>query len=147
MCYTTSIILFLNCFSVKAQSLKSNFDDARAEAKRNGKSILIVFQKAGENASDIDIEKNILETKEFKTYVDQYLTTFKIDIFKQNMCVPGIIQELRDKHLTDRYNKKSIFPYFVIVDDKGRVLGEVNCNNSQPEYYINKLQSILNNKR
>lgn len=139
----TSFILLINCFSAKAQSWKYNFDEAKHIARENKKRILMVFHRSDWCLACSEMEKNILSSEVFKTYSETHLTMLKVDFPKQKRNALSIIQEIHNKHLAERYNKQGEFPYMVVVDEKGSVLGSMGYSSNQPDEYIQKIHTML----
>jgi len=45
--------------------------------------------------------------------------------------------------LFERYNKNGIFPFVVVLDHKGKVLGETSYKKTTPKNYIKELNSFI----
>jgi hypothetical protein len=46
--------------------------------------------------------------------------------------------------LAETYNKSGIFPFVVVLDNKGKVLGETGYKKTTPKAYIEEINSFIN---
>ncbi len=52
-------------------------------------------------------------------------------------------QTAANAQLAETYNKRGIFPFVVVMSDKGNVLGETSYKKTSPERYIEILNGFI----
>lgn len=145
--YLTSLsvffILLINSYSAKAQHWNTNFEEARRLARQKKKNILMVFYRKDWPLPCVEIEKNILNSKAFISYSNQYLTLLKVEFPSCETNVLMMLENLQNKKILEQYNKENEYPYLVVVNDKGSILGSMGYSGKKPENYINKIKAII----
>ena len=53
------------------------------------------------------------------------------------------IQTKANAKLAETYNKNGVFPFVVVLDQKGNVLGETGYKKTTPKAYIDRLNSFI----
>lgn len=99
-----------------------NFDDAKVEAAKNHKLILINFSGSDWCGPCIRERKEILETETFENYAADHLVLVRADFPRQKKNQLSKEQQKLNDALADKYNADGKFPYTLLVDEKGRVL-------------------------
>ena len=54
----------------------------------------------------------------------------------------NIEQQEKNNALAEKYNKNGYFPFVVVLDKNGNVLGETSYKKTSPNEYINELNSF-----
>jgi len=137
-----SVLLFFVVFMAKAQVWKTDLDEAQRIASEKNQHIILVFQGSDWCAPCIKLEKEIWSSETFKNYAKNHFTLLKANFprKKKNKLDP-LIQEKNNK-LMETYNKQGFFPFVVILDEKGTVLGETGYKKMGPAEYIELLKSF-----
>jgi hypothetical protein len=52
-------------------------------------------------------------------------------------------QQLKNNQLAEKYNKQGYFPFVVVLDKDGAILGEAGYEKTSPTAYIEKLESFI----
>ena len=141
--FTVSVIFLIKCFSVNAQSWMNCFDEAKYIAQKEGKQILMVFQCSEKSESCLKIERDILNSGVFCEYAKSHLIVFKVGVPVFESRVKTKCIDLHKRDLVKQYNTEQIFPYTVLLDDKGIILGTVDGLNAAPEEYIKALKKVM----
>lgn len=137
------IILFINYVSANSQNWKSNFEEAKVVAKAKNNPILMVFQGSDWCSPGMRLEKYILNSKPFQAYTNSKFTLMKVDFPQRKINQLPLDQETHNMDLAKAYNTKGIFPYMVVVDSYGEILGSLEYDSENPDDYIKKLESIV----
>jgi thioredoxin-related protein len=134
--------LFFTSFAGFSQNWNSHFSDAKLEAEKSQKNILLVFSGSDWCAPCIKLDRNIWQSPEFKTFSDQNLILYKADFPKKkdNQLPPELAAE--NEELAKKYNKDGNFPLVVILDYNGTVKAVSGYTNNTPTEFINSLQSF-----
>ncbi|WP_103864347.1 thioredoxin family protein [Aquimarina sp. I32.4] len=136
------LILLLAVNIVQAQEWLTDFEEAKESAKEYEKNMMLLFSGSDWCAPCIKLEKQILETQEFKEYANQHYILLKVDFpRKKKNQLPEPLQK-QNNDLAEKYNRSGGFPLIVILDKEGKKLGEVGYKKGTPSSYIQLLQTI-----
>ena len=118
----------------------SDYHKASEQAKTESKNILLDFTGSDWCPWCIQMDKEVLDTKEFKTYAGKKLVLMLVD-FPQTKQLPQRVQDqnadLQKKYAVDGY------PTFVLLDKDGKVLGQQEGYlKGGPQAFIAKLESM-----
>jgi len=135
--------LFLFSFTViNAQEWQTDFEKAKVLAQKGDHNIILVFQGSDWCAPCIKLEQEIWNTEEFKSYAKEHFVMLKADFPKRKKnALPEDQQEANNK-LAEMYNKQGFFPFVVVLDADGKVLGETGYKKVAPNEYIDILNSF-----
>ncbi len=121
----------------------TNFEQAKAQAEKQDKKILMNFSGSDWCANCMRIDKTLFQTEEFKNYAKKNLVLLKVDFPARKKNALSKEQQNHNDKLADKYNKKGMFPNVVIVDSKGEVLGNMNHPLNSTSDYINNIKEII----
>ena len=128
--------------SVQAQNWQTNIDEAKALAAKENREIVLVFQGSDWCAPCIKLEREIWSTEEFNHYARDHFIMLQADFpRKKNNKLSAELQEHNEK-LAERYNKHGYFPFVLVLDKEGKVLGETGYKKMSPSEYIKLLESF-----
>ncbi len=136
------IISFLVPITMFSQNWKSNFEEAKAEAMKQEKNILLVFSGSDWCAPCIKLDKNIWQSEEFKKYSDQNYILYKADFPKKKANQLSDTLKNRNNELAEKYNQNGNYPLVVLLDKNGKVLGMTGYKNVSPNDYLEILKSL-----
>ena len=128
--------------SLFSQDWVFNFDKAKAIAKKENKTIIMVFQGSDWCAPCIKLDKEIWQTETFKSYAKDHFVMLKLDFPKRKKNALDAEQEKHNNALAEKYNKNGYFPYVVVLDSKGNQLGSTGYKKITPKDYIALLESF-----
>ncbi|MEK8179930.1 thioredoxin family protein [Flavobacterium buctense] len=126
-----------------AQNWTTNFEEAKATAEKEGKSILLVFSGSDWCATCIKLDKNVWQSEVFKAYAQDKLVLLRADFpKKKNNALPD---ELRTSNLAlaEKYNKEGFFPLVVVLDKKGKVIAKKGYENQSADKFVAELQALI----
>jgi len=128
--------------SIQAQNWQTDIDQAKVLAAKENRKIVLVFQGSDWCASCIKLEREIWSTEEFNDYAKDHFIMLQADFpRKKNNQLSVDLQEHNNK-LAERYNKNGYFPFVLVLDKEGRVLGETGYKKMSPSEYIKLLESF-----
>ncbi|MEC7264658.1 MAG: thioredoxin family protein [Bacteroidota bacterium] len=138
--------LFLGCFlaiqNLSAQEWHTNLGKAQDLAQKNNNHIVLVFQGSDWCAPCIKLEREIWSTEEFQKLAKDHFVMLKADFPRKKQNKLPAAQEEHNKTLASKYNPNGYFPYVVVLDPSGKVLGQAGYEKSTPKAYFNKLNSF-----
>jgi len=139
-------VLFLGCFlmiqNLSAQEWQTNLGKAQELAKKNNENIILVFQGSDWCAPCIKLEREVWSTEEFQKLAKDHFVMLKADFPRKKQNKLPATQEEHNKTLASKYNPNGYFPYVVVLDANGKVLGQTGYEKSTPKAYFDKLKSF-----
>ena len=138
-CILISVLISANLF---AQDWHLDFSEASALAKKQNRPIILVFQGSDWCAPCIKLDREIWSSDEFKAYARDHFVMVKADFPKKSKNALSKEQEEHNQQLAEKYNTKGYFPYVVVLDGKGEVMGSTGYKKVSPSEYIKILESF-----
>jgi thiol-disulfide isomerase/thioredoxin len=132
--------LGLNLFS---QSRSNSFSQIEIESKETNKPVILIFSGIDWCAPCIKMEKEIFNTEYFKNNSSNFLIYFAKFPRRSKNKLDLKLQE-ENKILAEKYNKQGVFPKIVIFNEDLKVIKELYYENTTPEEFVKKINSILN---
>ena len=87
----------------------------------------------------IKLDREIWSTDAFKKYANENYVMLKADFPRKKKNTLSETQTKANGLLAEKYNKQGFFPFVVILDSNGKVLGESSYKKTTPENYIKEL--------
>ena len=137
------IIFTLSITSIQAQNWITDFTTAKEEAVKNNKPIILVFQGSDWCAPCIKLDREIWSTEIFKNYSKEHYIMLQADFPRKKKNKLSDKQTESNKQLAETYNKQGFFPFVVILDYEGNILGQTSYKKTTPENYIKELNSFI----
>ena len=138
------IIAFFIGFTANITWL-GDFSEAKQEASRSHKLILINFSGSDWCGPCIRERKEILENDAFTKYASEHLL-FRADFPRQQKNQLSKEQTKKNELLADKYNADGKFPYTILVDENGKVLKDWDgFPNESPEQFVRQIKSLQTN--
>ena len=138
-----ALAIFLVSFlSGTAQEWQTNFDTAKKIARAENRPIILVFQGSDWCAPCIKLDREVFSTEIFKLFAKDHYVMLKADFPKRKKNTLPEAQQNHNNALAEKYNKRGIFPFVVVLDKDGKVLGETGYIKSSPSEYIAHLEKI-----
>ena len=128
--------------NLQAQTWQTDLSTAEKIAHKENKEILLVFQGSDWCAPCIKLDREIWSTEEFKSYAKDHYVLLKADFPKRSKNALSEEQQKKNNKLAETYNQKGYFPFVVLLDPDGKVLGETGYKNMSPQEYIKLLDSF-----
>ncbi|MFK8165717.1 MAG: thioredoxin family protein [Lewinella sp.] len=126
-----------------AQDWKVDLDEAKEIATEEGKAIVLVFQGSDWCAPCIKLDRDIWRSDAFKAYADDHFVMLQADFPRRKQNALSESQVAANAQLAETYNKRGGFPFVVVLDSDGNVLGETGYKKATPEEYIEVLNSFV----
>jgi len=139
----TAIVLILNLNLVLAQDWVTDFTKAKQLATNENKPIVLVFQGSDWCAPCIKLDREVWSTDTFKDYAKKNYILLQADFPRKKNNALSETQAKANAKLAETYNKSGIFPFVVVLDHKGKVLGETGYKKTTPKAYIEEINSFI----
>jgi len=117
-----------------------NFSDAEKQAIATNHLILVNFSGTDWCGPCIRLRKEILESTAFEAYAAEHLVLVRADFPRQKKNQLSAQQVKLNEALADRYNPNGIFPYTLLIDERGKVLKTWDgYPNVTPENFVQEI--------
>ncbi|WP_179008627.1 thioredoxin family protein [Winogradskyella forsetii] len=141
--FLIAIALIFSMVSVGAQEWQTDFEKAKEIAAKESKPIILVFQGSDWCAPCIKLDREVWSTETFKTYAAAHYVMLQADFPRKKKNALPDQQSKANAKLFETYNKNGFFPFVVVLNAKGEVLGEASYKKTTPEKYITTLNSFI----
>lgn len=138
-CLLFSILLTTIGYS---QNWKTNFDDAKQEALKENKNILLVFSGSDWCAPCIKLDNVVWKSEAFKKESEKNWVIYKADFPKKKANQLSAEQTESNKKLAEKYNRSGSFPLVILLDKMGKVIGMTGFKNISAMEYIQLIHSL-----
>mgnify|MGYP003388728414 CR=1 FL=1 len=128
--------------SAMAQNWLTDFQKAKEIAAKENKQIVMVFQGSDWCAPCIKLDREIWSTSTFIDYSTANFVLVKVDFPRRKKNALPEAQTFANAQLAEKYNTRGIFPFVVLVNATGEVLGETGYKKMSPENYIEVLNAF-----
>ncbi|UBZ06748.1 thioredoxin family protein [Salegentibacter mishustinae] len=136
------VVVLLNLSTIYAQEWQTNFEKAKNTASTEDKPIILVFQGSDWCAPCIKLDRQVWSTDTFKEYASEHYVMLQADFPRKRENSLSETQTKANAELAETYNKNGIFPFVVVLDAKGNVLGKTGYKKTTPEQYIKELNAF-----
>ena len=136
------VAVLLNLSTIYAQEWQTDFEKAKNTASIEDKPIILVFQGSDWCAPCIKLDRQVWSTDTFKEYASEHYVMLKADFPRKRENSLSETQTKANAKLAETYNKNGIFPFVVVLDAKGNVLGKTGYKKTTPEQYIKELNAF-----
>lgn len=137
------LIFIFSITSIQAQNWITDFTTAKEEAVKNNNPIILVFQGSDWCAPCIKLDREIWSTEIFKNYSKEHYIMLQADFPRKKKNKLSDKQTESNKQLAEIYNKQGFFPFVVVLDHEGNILGQTSYKKTTPENYIKELNSFI----
>lgn len=136
------LLLLLLTSTVMSQNWESNLKKATDIAHKNDKRIILVFQGSDWCAPCIKLDKEIWSTQQFQSLAKDKFVMVKADFPRKKQNRLSDEQQKQNNTLAEKYNPKGYFPYVVILDANGKILGSSGYKKTTPQEYFKILNAF-----
>lgn len=136
------IVIFVSVSTTMAQEWNTDIKIAKEIASKESKPLILVFQGSDWCAPCIKLDREIWSTEVFKKYATEHYVMLQADFPRRKKNALPEAQTKANAALAEKYNKQGYFPFVVVLDSKGKVLGESSYKKTTPENYIKELNAF-----
>ncbi|MDR6301501.1 thioredoxin family protein [Mesonia maritima] len=142
----TYLIIFVLLFTtgIQAQDWNLDFEKAKKIASEEDNPIILVFQGSDWCAPCIKLDREIWCSDEFKSYAKDHFVMLKADFPRREKNALSKEQQEKNNQLAEKYNPNGYFPFVIILNKNGEILGKTGYEKMTPEKYIAHLNSFIN---
>ena len=144
--YTTAAVAaIVMAAPSQAAEWMTDFDAAKAKAKKEGKAILMEFTGSDWCGWCVRLRSTILDSRDFQQYAKDKFVLLEVDI-PRNVNKIGAAQHARNRAIAAQYNI-STYPTILVLDADGTVLGGFIGGRDSLQSVISPLNEALNNSK
>lgn len=136
------VVVLLNLSTIYAQEWQTDFEKAKKTASTEDKPIILVFQGSDWCAPCIKLDRQVWSTATFKKYALENYVMLQADFPRKRENSLSETQAKANAKLAETYNSNGIFPFVVVLDANGNVLGKTGYKKTTPEQYIKELNAF-----
>ncbi|SKB30408.1 Thioredoxin-related protein [Salegentibacter holothuriorum] len=136
------VVVLLNLSTIYAQEWQTDFEKAKKTASTEDKPIVLVFQGSDWCAPCIKLDRQVWSTAAFKKYASEHYVMLQADFPRKRENSLSETQAKANAKLAETYNSNGIFPFVVVLDANGNVLGKTGYKKTTPEQYIKELNAF-----
>lgn len=122
---------------------QTDITTAKEISKKDSIPIVLVFQGSDWCAPCIKLEREIFSKEEFTSYAKDNYVMLKADFPRKKKNALDKKQKEKNNKLAEKYNKNGYFPYVVVLDSAGKVLGSTGYKKTTPKQYIKILDGFI----
>ncbi len=137
------MVLGLTINTALGQDWQTDFEEAKVLAAKEEKTVVLVFQGSDWCAPCIKLDREIWSSDTFKKYAKDHFIMAQADFPRKKTNALSEAQTTANAELAEKYNKRGIFPFVVIMNEDGKVLGETSYKKTTPEGYIKILNGFI----
>lgn len=139
-----SAILFTSFFFTSA-TWKTDFHEARNEAVKSNKYILVNFSGSDWCLPCIQLKKKIFESETFNSYASENLVLVNADFPRQNKHKLPSEQKKQNEELAGKYDPDGKFPYTLLLDADGKIIKQWDgLPDVSPDEFIDEVKKAIN---
>ena len=121
---------------------ETDLETAKSKAAESNKKIILVFQGSDWCGPCIKLSKEVWDTDEFGAYAEDHYIMLQADFPKRKKNALSDEQQEKNNQLAEKYNPYGYFPFVVVMDKNGKVLGETGYQKKKPDEFIAILESF-----
>ncbi|PKG42992.1 thioredoxin family protein [Psychroflexus sp. MES1-P1E] len=136
----TALIIFL-CLGLTsfAQDWTYDMEEAKTQATKDNKDILLVFSGSDWCAPCIKLDRQIWRSEQFKAHASEKLILVRADFPKRKSNKQSKAIQEKNNALAAEYNTSGYFPFVLLLNSGGKVLNKLGYKNLSPTKYITAL--------
>ena len=138
------VVALMNLSTMLAQNWQTNFTKAKEIATNDNKYIVLVFQGSDWCGPCIKLDREIWSSEVFKAYANEHYIMLQADFPRRKKNALSVSQTEANAKLAEAYNKNGIFPFVVVLDRKGKILGQTGYKKTTPQAYIDEINGFIN---
>lgn len=143
-----ALVLLIGITSSAQIERVKNLTEAKTLASQEQKDIMIVFSGSDWCVPCMRLDKEILSQPGFENYASKKIVLIKADFPSRtkNKKLISKEQQAYNAKLFEKYNPKGIFPFVVILNNKGEEIAETGYKKMSPSGYASYIDNLINSK-
>lgn len=134
-----AVISALALYSASAGEWLTDLPKAQAEAKKDGKLVMLDFTGSDWCGWCIKLKEEVFDQKAFKDYADKNLVLVEVDFPRKKQL--SAEQKKANNALQEKYKIQG-YPTIIVLDGDGKKVGELGYTKGGPSAFIAKLEKL-----
>ena len=144
MKFFINVFVLLICLSLSSQNWETSYENSVTRAKEENKKLLVVFQGSDWCGPCIKLSKEIWSTEFFIDYSDKSYVMLQVDFPRRKKNSLSESQKEQNAVLAEKFNPRGYFPFVVVLNSSGKLIGEIGYENTTPQKFIEIIESFEN---
>lgn len=141
-------LLLISTFLFTSPIWLTDLNEAKTEAYKQHKMILINFSGSDWCSPCIQLKKKIFNTSTFNDFADSSLILVNADFPRKKKNKPSPNQVIKNDALAEKYNPNGKFPYTLLLNVSGRVVKEWDgYPNISASKFVNEIHDAISASR
>jgi len=137
------LVMIVSVGTTMAQEWQTDINVSKEIASKESKPIILVFQGSDWCAPCIKLDREIWSAEVFKKYAAENYVMLLADFPRKKKNSLSESQSKANALLAEKYNKQGFFPFVVVLDSNGKVLGDSSYKKTTPDNYIKELNTFI----
>ena len=137
------LVMIVSVGTTMAQEWQTDINVSKEIASKESKPIILVFRGSDWCAPCIKLDREIWSAEVFKKYAAENYVMLLADFPRKKKNSLSESQSKANALLAEKYNKQGFFPFVVVLDSNGKVLGESSYKKTTPDNYIKELNTFI----
>lgn len=121
---------------------ETDMETAKLKAAEQNRNIVLVFQGSDWCGPCIKLSREVWDTEEFGAYASDHYIMLQADFPKRKKNALSKEHQAKNNALAEQYNPNGHFPFVVLLNKEGKVLGETGYEKKKPAEFIALLESF-----
>jgi thioredoxin-related protein len=126
--------------ALSAATWLNDFSKAQAQAKAEGKFVLVNFTGSDWCGWCIKLRKDVFLRPEFESYAKSNLVLVEVDFPKRKPLPPAVQQQ--NQKLAEQFQVQG-YPTLILLDGQGTRLGRISYNTGGPKPFISEVEKLI----
>ena len=137
-------VLLMFTFSHTSSTWLTDFDEAKLQAEKSHKMILLTFSGSDWCVPCIRLHKEVFESPVFEKYAEDNLILVNADFPRLKKNRLSKEQTSKNEHLADQYNRYGSFPLTLLLDAHGKLIKQwEGFPKETVEHFINEIDASV----
>jgi len=137
-------VLLVFLFPHTSSTWLTDFDQAKMDAEKSHKVILLTFSGSDWCVPCIRLHKEVFESPLFEKYADDNLVLVNADFPRLKKNRLSKEQTKKNENLADQYNRNGSFPLTILLDAHGKVIKQwEGVPKETVEAFINEIDASI----
>ena len=136
------LVLVLLSFIGYSQNWKTDFEEAKIQAVKENKNILLVFSGSDWCTPCIKLDNVVWKSDAFKAESEKNWVIYKADFPKKKANQLSPEQTQKNNVLAEKYNRNGSFPLVILLDKNAKIIGMLGFKNVSATEYIQLIHSL-----
>ena len=141
------IAILVLCLSIPIFAQNNAWFTSKAEAIKYATEknlpVMMVFAGSDWCKPCMMLKHDILLSANFQEYFPEHFSLLYLDFPMQKKNQLSREMQLQNEQLAEKYNRSGMFPCIVVVDTKGKMIGNLTYKHQNPDAFIEQCNQLI----